>query len=289
MSLLQHPLRALDQIEWYLDTRDEEQFPGAFLLSAGNLARQVLEQVLFILAFYSGMPRNKFLKSSNELRTAGTILKALQKTDPHSDRSYMELARRRGSRIRKFARFPRSLDRWRGLLNEPSHFSNPAVGRKTREKDIGDFVTTFRDIFEEIDAYLITAAVNQIRTKGFIRAVLGSDPANTPGVEYTAVVTPDLIKLENGKLSFKTPAIPIVIVPDSQDVPYRWKKSVVLVQHSSGMSLHCRMVTASGTPIDLSTGGSVLSTFAADPKDRRRLVRRLRKLGVDVQMVDRVI
>ena len=171
-------------------------------------------------------------------------------------------------------------------MNEPSHFSNPAVGRKTREKDIRDFVTTFRDIFEEIDAYLITAAVNEIRTKGFIRAVLGSDPANTPGVEYTAVVTPDLIELENGKLSFKTPAIPIVIVPDSQDVPYRWKKSVVLVQHSFGMSVHCRMVTAFGTPIDLSTVGSVLSTLAADPKDRRRLVRRLRKLGVDVQMIN---
>ena len=60
MSLLQHPLRALDQVEWYLDSPDKEQFPGAFLLAAGNLARQVLEQVLFILAFYSGMPRNKF-------------------------------------------------------------------------------------------------------------------------------------------------------------------------------------------------------------------------------------
>lgn len=289
MSLLQHPLRALDQVEWYLDTRDEEQFPGAFLLSAGNLARQVLEQVLFILAFYSGMPRNKFLKSSNELRTAGTVLKALQKTDPHTDRRYMELARRRGSRIRKFARFPRSLDRWRGLLNEPSHFSNPAVGRKTREKDIRDFVTTFRDIFEEIDAYLITAAVNEIRTNGFIKAVLSGEPRNTPGVEYTAVITPDLLELENGKFSLKTPAIPIVVVPDSQDVPYRWKRSVVLVQHSSGMSLRCRMVTATGKPLVLSTVDSMLSTFAADPKDRRRLVRRLRKSRGDVQMINRVI
>jgi len=172
MSLLQHPLRALDQVEWYLDTRDEEQFPGAFLLSAGNLARQVLEQVLFILAFYSGMPQNKFLKSSNELRTAGTILRALQETDTDTGRRFMELARRRGSRIRKFARFPRSLDRWRRLLNEPSHFSNPAAGRRTRDRDVRDFVRTFRDIFEEIDAYLITAAVNEIRTKGFIKAVL---------------------------------------------------------------------------------------------------------------------
>ena len=287
MSLLQHPLRALDQVQWYLDSRDEEKFPGALLLSAGNLARQVLEQVLFILAFYSRMPENKFLKSSNELRTAGTILKALHETDPHTDRRYLELARQRGSRIRKFARYPRSLNRWRRLLNEPSHFSNPAVGRKTREKHIRDFVRTFRDMFEEVDAYLITAAINELRTDRFIRAVLGSEPANTPGVECTAVVTPDLIELEHGKLSFKTPLVPIVIVPDSQDVPYRWKKRVVLVQHSSGMNLRCRMITSSGSPLDLTSVDSVLSTFAADPKDWQRLVRRLRKLGVDVQIINR--
>lgn len=79
MSLLQHPLKALDQVDWYLDNQDKELFPGAFLLSAGNLGRQVLEQVLFILAFYSGMPRKHFLKSSGEQLTAFTILKNLEK------------------------------------------------------------------------------------------------------------------------------------------------------------------------------------------------------------------
>lgn len=104
MSLLQHPLKALDQVEWYLDNQDKELFPGAFLLSAGNLGRQILEQVLFILAFYSGMPRHKYLKSSGEQRAADTIFKNLQKIDPVSQVSYLAQSRLTGSRIKKFAR-----------------------------------------------------------------------------------------------------------------------------------------------------------------------------------------
>ena len=193
MSLLQHPLRALDQVDWYLNSSDNEVFPGAFLLAAGNLSRQVLEQVLFILAFYSRMPRNKFLKSSNELRTADTILKALQQNDPKTGRRYIDLARERGPRIKKFARFPRSLDRWRRILNEPSHFSNPAAGRKTREKDIREFATKLRNILEEVDGYLITAAVNEIRTNGFVEAVLDSGPEKTLGLSTLRLVAPSCL------------------------------------------------------------------------------------------------
>ena len=70
MSLLQSPQSALDQIEWYLDNRIQELFPGAYLLAAGNLSRQTLEQILFILAFYSGLPKTKYLKGGSQLRTA---------------------------------------------------------------------------------------------------------------------------------------------------------------------------------------------------------------------------
>ena len=58
MSLLQDPLKVLSQIEWYLTNQDKEIFPGAYVLSAGNLSRQLLEQILFILCFYSGLPKN---------------------------------------------------------------------------------------------------------------------------------------------------------------------------------------------------------------------------------------
>ena len=285
MSLLQHPLRTLDQIEWYLNSRDKELFPGAFLLSAGNLARQLLEQVLFILAFYSGMPRGKFLRTSNRLRTADTILRELQEKDPNTGCTYFELARRRGSRIRKFARFPKSLNRWRQLLNEPSHFSNPAAGRKIKEGHIRRFVSTFRGILEEVDGYLITAAVNELRSGGFIRAVLGNDSANTPGVEYRAVVTPNLITYKDGQFSMRAPGMPIQVVSNSQEVPYRWRKRVVVVQHSHGMALQCQMVTESGEPLNISNFQSVIDTFVNNPRDRQRLIRRMKKFGVTVELV----
>jgi len=187
MSLLQHPIRALDQVERYLNSSDDEEFPGAYLLAAGNLSRQVLEQVLFILAFYSRMPSKKFMKSSNELRT-----------------------------------------------------------------------------------------------KGFVKAILDSGPENKPGVELTVIVSPKLLDFKDGRFHLKSPQIPITVVPDSREVPYRWTKRVVLVQHSSGMNLQIQMMTRSGRPIDLSDIGSVLKTFAADPKDRLQLAKRLKQLGIDV-------
>ena len=125
--LLQDPVRAARQIRWYLDSQELETFPGAFVLAAGNLARQLLEQVLFILAFYSGIPHTQFLKSSTELRSVDAVIKALKKADPVTSRTYLALAADRGSRIRKFARLARSFDRWRRLFNEPSHFGNPRL------------------------------------------------------------------------------------------------------------------------------------------------------------------
>src|SRR6266487_4605483 len=110
MSLLQNPVAALHQVEWYLDNRHLEKFPGAFLISAGNLSRQLLEQILFILAFYSEVPRDKYMKANYQLRTAHQILYSLCETCPGLGGNYLAKARLRGKRIRKFARFPRSLD-----------------------------------------------------------------------------------------------------------------------------------------------------------------------------------
>lgn len=284
MSLLQHPLRSIEQIEWYLENKQFEAFPGAFLLAAGNLARQVLEQIVFIIAFYSGMPTNKYLKTSNKLCVLGKILPALQETDPISGLRYIELARRRGPRIRKLTRLPRSLERWRKLFNEPSHFSNPATIKNIKEKHIRNFANHFSSIFEDVDGYLITAAVNEIRSNGTVKAILSSDVNNVPGVQCDLVVTHNNFKLHNCQLILKMPTIPVTIVPANKEVPYRWSNQVVLVQHSHGMQIGFRVITESGTPVNLTNMQTVISSFLADDVSRDRLIKRFKKLGLSINV-----
>jgi hypothetical protein len=103
MSLFRNPLKALDQIDWCVEHEHLEQFPGSFILAAGNLCRQTVEQILFILAFYSGLPQNKYLKANGELREIKTSLDAFGTIDRVTGQSYWRLACRRGSRIKKFA------------------------------------------------------------------------------------------------------------------------------------------------------------------------------------------
>ncbi|MCX6691006.1 MAG: hypothetical protein NTW33_02865 [Methanoregula sp.] len=172
MSLLQDPLKAIDQIDWYLDNQDQEKFHGAFLKAAGNLSRQVLEQILFILAFYSGMPRNKYMNTKLRLKMAEGIWNALQEINPISGRTYLEEARCRSERIRKFARSPRSMNKWRREFNETSHFRNPAQTVHTNKQHIRNFVRQMRGIIDPLDSHLITAAVNEIISRGKIRAVI---------------------------------------------------------------------------------------------------------------------
>lgn len=287
MSLLQSPAQGLDQIDWYLANKSLEIFPGAFYLAAGNLCRQVLEQLLFVLAFYSGMPPTQFMKTNGELRTAGSVLKMLLEPAPLSSRTYLELARRRGARIRKFARYPRSLNRWRRLFNEPSHFRNPAANPRVKEREIASFSKRIRSILDDQDHYLITAAVNELKSRGRVKAVLGPDPENTPGVEIESVVTVSDIAFKGGRFSLKTPKIPIRVVPDSQEVPLRWSRTVILVQHSSGMSLRCRLVTRDGSPVDCSSLASMIRSLVTTTDDLEGLRRRLRRFGVTMALPER--
>jgi hypothetical protein len=287
MSLLQDPLLALKQITWYLDSTEYEAFPGAFLLAAGNLSRQLLEQVVFILAFYSGMPRKEFLRGTGHLLTLNSVLRALHQTDPLTGKTYLTLARKRGPRIQKLARSPRTLDRWRHLLNEPSHFANPAAGREIKHDQLRAFVTHYGRILEPADAYLITAAVNELRSGGFIKAILTKDTSNKPGVLYTTTVTPSMIHYKDGSFRLRTP-VPIVVVTKKEELPYRWRRKVVMVQDSGGMVLEARLVTSSGHPLNMNDFSSVLSTFASDPIDQPRLYVRLKQLGFTVTIADGV-
>jgi len=282
MSILQDPTEALNQIEWYLDNQTLEKFPGAFLLSSGNLCRQVLEQILFILAFYSGMPQSMYIKTSHELRTIGKVLKALQEKNPASGRTYFEEARLRGPRIRKFAGFRRSLDKWRREFNEPSHFHNPAASRNTQEAHIREFLKKMRRLLDHEDPFLITAAVNEIRSKGRIRATLSTDSKNIPGIQTTLIVSPKDLVMVNGRLTLKSPSFPIEVVPDDKEVPYRWSSRVVLVQHSYGMHIASRLVAQDGKPIDLTSFETILLSLARTSEGKKRLEHRLGKLGVKV-------
>lgn len=283
MSLLEDPLKSLDQIDWYISNRDKEKFPGAFLIAAGNLARHVIEQTLFILAFYSGLPHSKYLKKDNCLRNGADIYKALRLQNPLTGRTYFEQARLRGPRIRKFARNPRSLDRWRKLFNEPSHFRNPAARRKTREREILSFVERMRNVIDPYDCHLITAAVNELRSGGRIRAVLSNNPQNSPGIGFDVVVTPKNIEFLDGKLTLRAPGPSLRVIPDTHEVPHRWVRLPVIVQHSEGISIESRLVTEDGDPVDLTNMETILLSLARTPEGRARLERRLKKLGIEVK------
>ena len=156
MGLLQDPVASLEQARWYLDNRDLEKFPGAFELAAGNLCRQTLEQILFILCFFSTMPKNKYIKNDRTLKTAWSLYDQLKKTKSGTSKTYFKIARSRGTRIQKFATQPRTLDKWRKLLNESSHYS--AKHRNLDEVVLGDFIEYANTLFDEKDKYLICGA-----------------------------------------------------------------------------------------------------------------------------------
>ncbi len=283
MLLLQNPLRSLDQIEWYLDHHSGELFPGAYLLAAGNLARQVLEQILFILAFYSGLSRSKFIRRDGRLRQAHQILEALRKPDPSGGTSYFGLARRRGPRVRKFARYPRSLDLWRRTFNEPSHFSNPIAVRKLREETLRAFVSRLRSIMDHRDAHLLTAAINEIRSGGKIRAHLCEDANNTPGIIWDVVVGPRNLVIENGRLALKGPETSFQVVPDDRVLPIRWTRRPVLVKHSKDIAILLALVNRNGQPVNVKDPRQMLEDLIVTKRDAEVVTARLKKLGLRVE------
>ena len=78
------------------------------------------------------------------------------------------------------------------------------------ERDLRAFVEHFVTILEPLDAYLITAAVNEIKSGGFIKAILTADRSNKPGVLYTIRASPQMIHFKGGQFSLRTP-VPVVV------------------------------------------------------------------------------
>jgi hypothetical protein len=115
---------------------------------------------------------------------------------------------------------------------------------------------------------------------------LGNDAANTPGVGVYLPVGHRNLTRNNGGIRLETPEFPIRIIPDDRDVPIRWGRSVVLLQHSAGMSINEFMYREDGGPIDLSGPEALLRSFADTPENAKRLERRLQRLGFEVRRVE---
>lgn len=279
MPLLQDPLKALHQIEWFLDNTHHEKFPGAFELAAGNLCRQTLEQILFILCFYGQVRRRGYLRPNKSLHVASRLIAELDATEMSTRRTHWELARQAGPRIRKFARWPTTLKRWRRQLNEPSHFATRFRG--VDEPWMRSFVARAGALLDDKDKYLITAALNELFSGSRFRAYLGSDPDNTPGVEVTIVVTPgQLRKSPNGGVTVEA-AVPIMVIPKAKIPRGRWPRGgVVLLEHTADMTIRSRVVNREGEPVNLQTLQDVIAAFGKTEHQRRFLVSHFARLGL---------
>jgi hypothetical protein len=69
----------------------------------------------------------------------------------------MELARRKGLRIRTLAQHPHALKEWEGELNEPSYF--PLLFQRVSTDRLRAFAALARSVLDEKDKYLIVAAI----------------------------------------------------------------------------------------------------------------------------------
>jgi len=285
MGILQDPVKALDQVEWYINNAHQESFPGAFQLAAGSLCRQTLEQILFLLCFYSGMPQHEYLRRDRTLHVAGRLVKALQKIDTASGRTYLELARQAGPRIRKLARQPKSLERWQRELNEPAHYSTRF--RSIDENDLREFVIFVRTILDEYDKYAIVAAINEIFTNGTYRAILGKDKKNMPGISKKIVVGPSAFtRGEDGRLVFQMPETKWTVISETKVPRGRWpRNSPIIVQNTAGITIRMEAMTKSGDPVDLTSLASVIASLAKSEGQRRYLKGHFRRLGFEISFV----
>jgi len=282
MSLLQDPIKELDQIDWYLENKNLEKFPGAFNKAAGNLCRQILEQILFILAFYSGLPKKEYMKKNLQLLMADRIWTEIKKTKPNSNLTYLEEARKKSPRIRKFAKYPRSIDKWRRDFNEFSHFKNPASQINAKEKNIKEFVKRMRGMLDSEDNYLIIGAVNELISNGFVKAEIGNDPDNKPAIVVDALVYVNDINWEDGRFSILSKPVSGYVVPSDIDVSIlKWKKRPIMVQNTK-MTIGIRMVTTHGIPLDPSNMVKSLLIVCDTPRKKELLNRRMAKYGVKV-------
>jgi hypothetical protein len=282
MGLLQDPSAALEQAQWYLDNGDKEKFPGAFELAAANLCRQTVEQIFFILCFYSGMPKKKYINSKMELKTPWALYLELKKASPNSNKKYIEIARIRGSRIRKFATKPRTLNKWRKTLNESAHFS--IKNRKLDSSLLYEYIEFGKNLFDCKDRYLVIAALNDIFSSGRFRAVLSGDEDNTPGILIRNLVSiKDIQRTDRGGLTLSGPDQNFHVISSTEIPRGSWPKVPVMIQNAAGMAIMMQFEKKDGTAINIGSTEALLNCFATNDKETERLKRHLNKLGFVVR------
>lgn len=284
MSLLQDPKKVLEQIDWYIENKELEKFPGAFFISAGNLCRQLIEQVIFIISFYGDLPKEKYITSDDKIKTPFIILNALKEKYGQSNMTYIDRAISRGKRIEKFADKINDFDNWRKLFNEPSHFRNPMRVRQMEEEHIIEFVSSMKEIIDNKDCHLLTAAINEIKSEGKIKAVLSNDKDNTPGLSFEIILGPNNVFIENKSIKIKYNKLEYYVVPDDEEIPYKTIDKPIIIQHSEGIALNFNMINKYGDPINLTNMKTIMTDICKTREDCIELKNNLEKCGVTVKI-----
>jgi len=230
------------------------------------------------------MPKGKYLRPDGTLKTAGRLLSELDRTDSSRGKTFWECARKSGPRIRKFARYPRTLKKWQLEFNEPSHLS--VAFRAVDKLKISDFVSRAKILFDEKDKYLLVAMANEIYSDGKIKAILAQDGENTPGIHQKLVLSASNIhRNDKGELTIKI-ASDHTIISNSKVPRGPWPGVPVIVQGTHGILNRFQVVTKAGEPVDMSNFEKILLSLSKTKGQRISLQRRLRQLGFSISFND---
>ncbi|HOS83069.1 MAG TPA: hypothetical protein PK445_10135, partial [Methanolinea sp.] len=183
-----------------------------------------------------------------------------------------------------FAQLSKSFNKWRLQFNEPSHYRNPITSPHTKEKHIREFVRRLRQIIDPMDSHLITAAANELLSNGKLKATIGDDALNTPGIIRDVIVTPRFFSVIDGKLTWREPGFKMQVIPADREIQQlNWKNQLILVQHTSNIRLAARFITEFGEPVDMNNLKNLLIAMGKTAEARKRLTRYFKKLGINLE------
>ena len=286
MSILRDPIKVLDQIEWFLDNQQLEKFPGSYVCCAGNLSRQLLEQILFILSFYCCLPSKHYIKPNLQLRSLDQIWKSLQTINPKTQKNYIDTLKFLKPRLNKFSKLSKSINKWKNEFNESSHYRNPVIPSRTKEKHLRIFVQRLRPILDSKDSYLIIAAVNVILSRGKVMVGIGNDPMNTPFIIIKTVLSPEDLIVTRRKLEFKSKKYNVQIVPSDKEVSLlKWKNRVILVEGTNDMRMAVSFFSEDGIFLNMNSFKEVLKVLGSTPERKDRILARLNKIGINMNEI----
>lgn len=255
-------------------------------MSAGNLCRQLVEQILFIISFYGELPKEKYIKNDDKIKTPFEIIKSLKEIDLQDNATYIDKAIRKGKRIEKFAVKLSNLDNWRKLFNEPSHFRNPMRTKNYGEGDITKFINMMKEIIDDKDCHLLTAAINEMKSGGKIKATLINDDDNTLAITMEIILTPKDIIMKNKLLSIKYDKIKYFVVPDDKEIPHKIINEPILIQNSKDIKFEYKVFNKHRRLIDLTNFQTTLNGICSTKEDCMELKKHLKKYGVLVKIDD---